>query len=341
MSFVKEEIVLRKVILHVLDSAQGEPMLSEEPLEYGSEFAEFVKEHIANVFGGDDCKKCEFYRNESEVYQILNEYDDENFVDISKNIASELYGVMNANIDIPSADLLVVRFASDSLEYLGLLKMNYKAMYTHRSLPDGDIIRNEVYKYKEILPAESQRLSEACIIRLTDLSLWVVEKKAEINGKKEEYFTQYFLKCSAKLSNKKKLSLVSKAIESVNNEAYEELDRFEPQMNAKKIIHDQLEKNGGFQVEELGDIVFEGHDDLRTAFQDKMEKYNLVREEVLPQKESTTRKFDKQCLVTDTGIEIKIPMDLYNNSENVEFATNPDGTTSLYIKNIGSILAKF
>lgn len=337
---VKEEIRLRSVILHILDSTAGEPVLSDDLLEMGAELQDFIKEHIAKIFSGDDSKKCEFHKSESEVYAILNEYDDEKFIEISKDIANILYGIMNANIDIPAADLFVVRFASDSLEYLAILKMNYKTMYTHRSIPENNFIRNEIYRYKELLPTESQRLSEACVIRLNDLALWLIEKKAEINGKKEEYFSELFLKCKTKLSDKKKLMMVQKAIESVNNEAFEETERYEPQMKAKAIIHEELEKNGGFVVEEIGDLVFKEREDLRTAYQDKMEKYNLVKEEVLPTSERTTKRFEKQCLLTDTGIEIKIPMDQYKN-DNVEFITNPDGTMSLHIKNIGNIDARF
>lgn len=337
---VKEEIRLRSVILHIVDSTAGEPVLSDDLLEMGAELQDFIKEHIAKIFSGDDSKKCEFHKSESEVYAILNEYDDEKFIEISKDIANILYGIMNANIDIPAADLFVVRFASDSLEYLAILKMNYKTMYTHRSIPENNFIRNEIYRYKELLPTESQRLSEACVIRLNDLALWLIEKKAEINGKKEEYFSELFLKCKTKLSDKKKLMMVQKAIESVNNEAFEETERYEPQMKAKAIIHEELEKNGGFVVEEIGDLVFKEREDLRTAYQDKMEKYNLVKEEVLPTSERTTKRFEKQCLLTDTGIEIKIPMDQYKN-DNVEFITNPDGTMSLHIKNIGNIDARF
>ena len=337
---VKEEIRIRKMILHILDTTTGEPVLSDDVLEAGAELQEFIREHIAKLFSGDDSKKCEFHKSESEIYRLLNDYDDENFVPISKDIASYLYSIMNANIDIPSADLFEVRFTSDSLEYLAILKMNYKAMYTHRSIPENNFVRNEIFRYKELLPAESQKLAEACVIRLNDLTIWLVEKKAEINGKKEDYFSELFLKCKTRLSDKKKLKLVEKAIESVNTEAYDELDRYEPNMKAKAIIHEELDKNGGFVVEDIGDLVFKDREDLRTAYQEKMERYDLVKEEILPQSERTTKRFERQSLVTDTGIEIKIPMDQYENG-NVEFITNNDGSMSLVIKNIGKLDAKF
>ena len=71
-----------------------------------------------------------------------------------------------------------------------------------------------------------------------------------------------------------------------------------------------------------------------------MEKYHMVKAEVKPQSEQTTKKFEKQYLKTDTGIEINIPMEQYQDIDQVEFITNADGTISVLIKNINKIMTK-
>lgn len=338
----KEDIRIKNVIVHILDSTIGMPVLSDTELEYGSEVAEFLKEHIAKISSGDDAKECRFYKEESEVYHLLNTYADDDFVAVSKDIASMLYEIMNSNIDIPAADLMVVRFKEGENEYLALLKMNYKALYTHRTmaLADGEGNSNEIIRHKSILPSESQRLTEAAIIRLQDLAVWVIEKKYEVNGEKTNYFSFLFLKCSAHLSHKSKLSIVSRAVESVQKEGFDETERFEKQMRAKSIIQEEIEEKGGFVVEELAERIFEEQPELKVAFQDKMEKYDMVKEEIQPQSENTVRKYQSQHLYTDTGIEIKIPMEQYKNPRSVEFITNPDGTISVLIKNIEHLEAK-
>ncbi|MBD5475503.1 MAG: nucleoid-associated protein [Lachnospiraceae bacterium] len=338
----KEEIRIKNVIVHILDSTIGMPVLSDTELEYGSEVAEFLKEHIARISSGDDAKECRFYKEESEVYHLLNAYADEDFVSVSKDIATQLYEIMNSNIDIPAADLMVVRFKEGEDEYLALLKMNYKSLYTHRTMAteDGEGNSNEIIRHKSILPSETQRLTEAAIIRLQDLALWVIEKKYEVNGEKTNYFSFLFLKCSAHLSHKSKLSIVSRAVESVQKEGYDETERFEKQMRAKSIIQEEIEEKGGFVVEELAERIFEEQPELKVAFQDKMEKYDMVKEEIQPQSENTVRKYQSQHLYTDTGIEIKIPMEQYKNPRSVEFITNPDGTISVLIKNIEHLEAK-
>ena len=39
----KEEIRIRKVIGHILDSTVGLPVLSDSEIEFGSDFAEFLR----------------------------------------------------------------------------------------------------------------------------------------------------------------------------------------------------------------------------------------------------------------------------------------------------------
>ena len=338
----KEDIRIKHIIVHILDSTIGMPVLSDAELEYGSEVAEFVREHIGRICMGDDARECRFYERESEIYRLLSDYQDEDFIPASQEIASLLYEIMNANIDIPSADLMVVRFKEGEEEYLALLKMNYKSLYTHRTMPleEGGGNSNELIRHKSILPSESQRLSEAAVIRLSDLSLQVVEKKYEVNGEKTDYFSFLFLKCSAHLSHKSKLSIVGRAVESVQKDGFAEVERFERQMRAKSIIQEEIEENGGFEVEEIAEKIFDDQPELKTAFQDKMEKYNMVRERIEPQSENTVRKYQSQHLFTDTGIEIKIPMEQYKNPRCVEFITNPDGTVSVLIKNIEHLEAK-
>lgn len=338
----KEDIRIKRVIVHIMDSLVGLPVLSDTEIEFGSDFADFLREHIYKILSSDDCKKCKFYEKESEVYQMLIQYSEENFIPMSQDMANYLYQIMNSNIDIPPADLVIVRFKANDREQLAILKMNYKESYTHRtkSVEEGEGNENEIIKHRSILPAESQRLSEAAIIDLEDLSVRAIEKKYEVNGEKTNYFTYLFLKCSSELSHKSKLSIVTKAVESVQNNYYDDTDLYKETMRAKNIINEALEENGGFMVEEIAEKIFEEKPELKIEFQDKMEKYDMVKQEVAPQSERTTKKYETQYLTTDSGIEIKIPMEQYKDPGRVEFITNPDGSISVLIKNVGHIKAK-
>lgn len=334
------DIRINQAIVHILDSTLAVPVLSDTVLDYGSDFAEFLKGHICRIFMSDDVKKCSFHEDESEVYKILETYDEEQFVDISKQLAQRLFEIMNKNIDIPQADLIVVSIRAYEEEFLVLLKMNYKSSYTHKTSSDPWGNTNEIIKQRAVLPGENQKLSEAAIISLDSRDVRIIEKKYEVNGAKANYFSELFLQCHAFLSSKSRLAIVTKAVEQVQNKYYDENEQFEVKMETKSILNSCFEENGAIQVQELADEVFAGKEEMKQEFKEKMEKYHLEESEVAPQNKATTRKFEKQHLTTDTGIEIKIPMEQYNNKNTIEFITNEDGTISMLIKNIGFIQSK-
>lgn len=339
----KDDIYLKDTIVHILDSSVGMPVLSDSLLQYGSDFADFLREHIFRVFTSDDIKKCEFIKDESDVFEKLTQAlnDEMDFLSFSRYIAEKLYGILNSNIDIPAADMIAACFEINHIPHMAILKMNYKESYMHQTVPGDEGNANSIIKYRSLLPNETQKLTEAAVVRLDDFSIKLIEKKYDVNGKKTNYFSQMFLQCTTQLSQKAKLSIVEKAVESVQKEFMNESEQFEEKMKAKSIIHRELEEQGEISIPEVTSKVFEEKAELREKFKEKIEKYNIKEDEpIKPVNEATKKKFGKQQLMTDTGIEIKIPMEQYNSTDSIEFITNQDGTISVLIKNIGKITSR-
>lgn len=337
------DIQIKNAIVHILDAGLGMAVYSDQELDYGSDFAEFLKEHIYRVYTSDDIKNCHFTEGESQVLSLIREVleDKMDFTAMSREIGGILYEIMKENPDIPPADLIIAYFEINNVPNLAILKMNYKESYTHSTARGENGNVNSIIKYRSNLPAGTQKLSEAAVITLTDFKIRLLEKKYEINGAKENYFSGRFLNCSTKMSQKAKLAVVEKAVESVQKEFLSESEQFEEHMKAKSIIHQEMEEQGSISIPEVAAKVFENNEAMHEKFKEKIEKYNISGEEVIePRNEATTKKFAKQHLTTDTGIEIKIPMEQYNSTDNIEFMTNEDGTISMLIKNIGHITSK-
>lgn len=336
----KEDIRINRAIIHILDSTMGMPVLSDILLEPGSDFYEFLKTHIYRLLAGDELKTCSFEKEVSEVYLALQDYSEENFIPISKMLAGMLFEIMNSNIQIPQGDLLIVEYRLENRLFLALLKMNYRTSYTHRAEAEGSGNKNEVMLQRAILPSEGQRLSEAAFIDLNQFEIRLIEKKFEVNGEKTYYFSKLFLKCSGTISQKAKLDIVTKAVETVQKKYLDEKEQFEAQMKAKSIIHEELEEDGMLDIPKVIDKIFMEKEEYKQEVREKLDKYHVAEAQVIPQSENTTRRFQKQYLATDTGIELKIPMEQYNNPENVQFITNEDGMISVLLKNIGHIVSK-
>lgn len=335
----RDEIIIRNAVVHILDSTVGVPVLSDVLLELSPDLNDFLRGHIYKIASGDDCKKCCFNMEESMVYQSISGFLEENMVKISQEICKHLYTIMNENIDIPPADVMVATFQAESIMHLAILKMNYKDSYIHLTGTDGENSNyNDIIKQTATLPSAGSRLSEAVLINLSDYSILLAEKKYDVNGVKTNYMSELFLQCQTRMSSKTKLGIVTKAMDQIHKKYFEE--DFGKKMEAKSIIQDEIAEQGVLNVEVIGEKIYGSIPEIKEEFTEKLEKYNLQKEEVRPQNKQTIRKYEKQFLVTDTGIEINIPMEEYKDGNKVEFITNPDGTISVLIKNISHITSR-
>ena len=332
----RDEIIIRNAVLHILDTFVGMPVLSDTCLELTEDLNDFLRGHIYKIISGDELKNCSFSSEESEVYNMLKDFSEDKLLDKSRDISSYLFTIMQQNPDIPPADFFMVTYQLNSRMYLAMLKMNYKEFYVHYTNSTENRNINELVRQTAALP--TSKLSEAAFISLDDFSVTLVERKYAVNDVKTNYFSEMFLKCHTALSQKSKLDIVAKAVEQITKKYYD--DSFDKKMESKCVIFNDIEEQGSLIPESIGDKLFGDVPEIKEEFTEKLEKYNIATAEVKPQNRQTTKKFEKQFLTTDTGIEINIPMEEYNSGENIEFITNPDGTISVLIKNINKLTSK-
>ncbi|WP_216696692.1 nucleoid-associated protein [Anaerostipes faecalis] len=334
----RDDIIVRKGILHILDSHNGYLGLSNDLLDMGPDLMEFVRGHIFKILESDDTKKCQFDGSISPVLSLLEtmeETDDESFVEATRVLAENLFDIMCDSITIPAADLLCVTFQVQSVVHLALLKMNYKVTYIHKQ-DENDV--NDIVKQR-VMPTDSAKLTEAVIIDLMEYKVKLVEKKYEmLNGDKINYLSERFLQCYAEMAPKKKFQILNKVINDINNRYPE--DGVAKRLEAKSRLRNEFEENQAFKVSEIGDKLFGDHQGKKQEFDEKIERYEMQYDTFTVAKENTVRKLEYQMIETDTGIEIKIPMEEYNTKDNIEIVEEPGGGSTIIIKNIEQVKIK-
>ena len=334
----RDDIIIRKGILHILDSNNGYLGLSGTLLDMGPDLMEFVRGHIFKILESDDAKKCQFDGSVSPMLSLLEtmeETDDESFIEATRVLAENLFDIMCDSGPIPSGEVLCFTFLLNCVVHLALLKMNYKMTYVHRQdEKDGnDIVRQRV------MPTDSAKLTEAVIIDLTEYKVQLAEKKYEmLNGDKINYLSERFLQCYADMAPKKKFQILNKVITDINNKYPE--DGVDKRLEAKSRLREEFEENQAFKVSEIGDRLFGDHQEKKREFDEKIERYDMQYDTFTVAKENTVRKLEYQMIETDTGIEIKIPMEEYDRKQNVEIIEEPGGGSTIVIKNIEQVKIK-
>lgn len=332
------DVIIRKAILHIMDSTKPEACCSKYLLNLTPDVSEFLGVNINRMYNGDDVKDCVFDEENSAFFKALYGFSEDDLTDFSIAAAQEYYNLMKHIASIPDGDLIFATCQIHSVMFLAILKVSYRTILVHRLVDEQDGPCHTIARMEGALPSASSKPAEAALINLSDYSLRMSEKKYDIDGKKDVYFSSQYLGCHGKISQKAKMDIVTKAIEKTNETYYE--DNITQKLETKKILQQEIAETGSIDIKELPEKLYPGHTEAQEKFTEKLEKYHIDEEEIKPKMVQTSRKLSKQFLVTDTGIEINIPMEQYENEDSVQVLTAEDGTISVIIKNITHISAK-
>lgn len=333
-------INIEKMILHVLDNSVGIPVFSEKEHPFNGDIIEFISTHIEKAFSDIDIRKATFSTGENPVksLSIAIQEDRDNFIEKTIEFAQLLYSIMAENTTIPPCDLICSIFTREGIKYLGFFIFNYKSSYIHYVDESQGNRVNTVIKQRTTLPNENQKIDEFIIINLEDLSILLKEKKYEINGEKDYYISRYILNLEPILSDKEKIDIVNKVTKKVIKEYYD--NDIEKLAEMKNAIVESIEDTSAIDIEHVKSKVFKNNIELHNKYDEEIAKRGLT-EKVIPVSENLEKKVQKtQKLITDNGIEIKIPVSYLTESNNVEFINNPDGTISILLKNIKELQGK-
>lgn len=328
----KDDIIIRKGIIHILDSHNGYLGLSNDLLDMGPDLMEFVRGHIFKILDSDDTKKCKFDGSLSPIPALLEEMqekEDDSFIRASRLLAESLFDIMCDSVTIPAADLVVVSFQLHSVVYLAMLKMNYKETYVHKEA-ENEV--NDIVKQR-IMPMGGAKLTEAVIVDLLEYKVQLVEKKYEmLTGDKINYLSERFLKCHADLAPKKKFQILNKVITDINNR-YEN-EPLKKRIDAKSKLREEFAEKNEFHINEIGDRIFGDDAEKKSFFDYQMERYDMQYDKFTVGKENTVRGLEYITIETDAEIEIKIPIEEYITKENIEIVEEPGVGSTVVIRNI-------
>lgn len=333
-------IKIEKMILHILDNSVGMPVLSEKEHPYSGDIMEFMTTHIEKTFNDINIKKASFNTQENTVKNlcIAVSEDSSSFVEKTKEFAQLMYNIMVENTTIPPCDLICSLFHRDGEKYLGFFILNYKPSYIHYVDESESIRINTVIKQQTTLPNENQKIDECIIVNLNDYSILLKEQKYEIDGEKEFYISKYLLKSDSILSDKEKIDIVNKVSKKIIKDYYE--NDIKKMAEVKSALVESVEDSGSIDIEHVKSKAFKNNYELQNVYEEEMEKRGLT-EKIIEVNENLDKKLPRtQKLVTDDGIEIKVPTSYLTDGNKIEFLNNPDGTISILLKNIRDIQGK-
>ncbi len=329
------DIYLKKAILHIIDRDAGSPIYSKKELDLTTEYIRTYLINKINKLSTAQTKTGVLTRSSFFMEQLQTINTD--FISQTQALVEHWYQVYSQSEEAPSADLLFILYEVDTIKHLAMLKLNYKESYTHFVDCEEESIYNKLIINRAILPTKSQKPDEGITINLSTLTYELLEKRYLFSGEKIWYFSEKVIETQPAPSIDENIKEIKKAVKYIGKKFDE--DEFELMATVKEAVYECIEETGTINNEHIAEQVFKENISAKMAYKDEMNESNFVDETPSIQKvrEISEKKFGKQKLKMNNGIELIVPIDVYRNQEFVEIVNNPDGTLSVLLKNIEKI----
>lgn len=327
-------MVIEQAVLHIMDIDNEAVIFTDQQLDLSEEtIAEYLYTLTEKVY-----KQDAKYGNLDIDHELIQDFfkTKDNFIDASKKYIQKWHDITRG-MEIPTGDYLCVVFAHEGNHYIGLLKLLHNQQVTHY-LDYNDVgIINKLIVNRTILPKSSTKLKEAIIFDQQGY-YHLIETKYKVEGEKQFYLGEKFLNIdSAKHTVTDSLKEVKKIVQDIAKNT--QTEDYKVTSKLQEAVYETVE-TGYLDFKEIEDKVFNDNQECREQFAQKIEEKKIVNQEI---KDNTpmVKKYSKQKFKLDNGIEISIPMEVYQDKDVVEFINQPDGTLSVLIKNIDEIENKF
>lgn len=323
-------VIIKSAIIHILDVLTGVPVLSQNPIIFDKDVSEYIRCVIDKSFHSDDTKECTF-KGGPTVWEECQGAS-WNLVTISQSIAQEMFNIMRRNKEIPSADIIMGTSEIDGLEHLFALKIDYKKTYTHSVIKRESNAEVEIIQHKALWPLQATKVIEGFFINVERPIAKILERKYTVDGIKDFYISTQVLACVESKTPRQKATKIMRVAEKVAELYYSDDGGLDAHISSAML--DELQQERPLMVKSLGQKFFGGNPSAQEEFYERLAASDIVETEELSLSEKFQKRFEKQAIKTLSGVEIKIPTQLYSNLDEIEFINNQDGTVSLLIKNI-------
>ncbi|MGN2371796.1 nucleoid-associated protein [Clostridium cagae] len=338
------DININQAVIHILDRNAAEPVLNEFTLELNDEVYKFLLKHIEKCLKDDELKYAKFNQGTNLVKESIKGYlngIDDDFIGLSKNLAKQLFAIMQMDESIDSCDLIIVSIITDQGPMIGILKLDYVKNFTHEIQFIDEKIGVGIVQQTAGLPGGSQKIEKAAFIkpfRNDDLfNLYVLDKKRRSKEDTElgiNYFVADYL-YSTLITNER--DNTKSFINNSENWIRKNVQSAEDQQKIRDSFKNKVIEEDIINIEEVAKEILK---EPGAADNFKMYMARSCEEEFGVDKTYVEKKVKKVRLNIDREIDLYISNAAYNDQDKFDIVPNGDGSVDMVIRNVANYIEK-
>ncbi len=329
------DIEILKCYLCTLDYDLPFPNYNEVKISDEDELYRYILQLLSSNYDNVSSKRAQF-DDDSYLTGILpqDEKGLDGFVDI---VSEKIHGMIKSGAEIRSGSGIFVWALVLEQPVVAFFKMNFQNKFMCFLSDTGAV---SWHMNSKVLPASSQKDYEYFIINIPDKTVRMSDSVCYVGNENLNYLAGKVLMLDAKRSEKERITRFDNAVVETIKECYEEKEAPKKILEYKAEIAGTVDSTGSINVSDIEKTVFADNEKAAGLYESRIAEEEIPWEPmtVSPKMERTIKK--KQKIVTDSGIEILIPVEYLTDESVFECVDCPDGSVSIIIRGAKSIRNK-
>lgn len=330
-------MIIHKYIVHVLDRNSDNPILNDYEGKNNLEVDKFFEKVVNRVTKDDDLRKGVFKDyNENIVKNCCEQiiYDDSTFVNNSKEIASYLFDIMKKYEDIDSCDLAICLYTVKDEKYVGIIKLDYKKLYTHSIELLDDKFNIQIISNEIGIP-DTGRQKQCALVGVSGINdefhLRLLDKDSEKeDAENKSRFIDEFLKAEKINDDKYNTKTFKNTADNwITNAMSNNIKKAE---DVRSLLHYTLKEKEEVDIDKFVEDSIDD-DQLKESFKELMVDRGIETNFSIDKK-WIEKKLKKRSIKTDNGFDIKGNLVDFEDPMKYSVRQNEDGTVDIVIKNV-------
>ncbi len=332
-------IIVDKILMHMMDFEHREIIFSKDFLELSPTMQEYYDKKIEKAWTSSQLKEIELGDFSSIILRCKDMIEDETkYHSHSQTITQELFDLGLLIQLMPNCNIIFVECKINGMKHMAILKLNYKMAPVNVIEKDEQGITKVRITNRQMVPPKSSLVEEAIIVNVEENRVFIIEKKFEIDGKKDYYLNSQYLKGEPKMTDKQKMTLLNRAITRIESQFG--VNEFEPKALVKQEMMNCLLENREIKPLEIASNVLKKDYNAQVECLDLLQDLGVDENTTISSSYESVERISKCKIVTDQNVEIIVNVSDYLEGNNIQKIKNENGTYSIIINDIREIIVK-
>lgn len=325
-------IIINKILMHMLDFEHRKIYHSSDFVDLNETSIDYYRKKVEKALNAPTMKELTV----GSLHEMMLRSEkmiesDEEFIKQAHEMTDKLYTLGSVIEEMPNSNVLFVDCYKNGERFVAVLKLNYRMI--PMSVVEEGIVR---ITKQQVLPMMGSAVDEAIIMNCDQKQLFVIEKKYTIDGKPDYYLNPQWIKGEEKLTDKQKLSTMTKVIKKMDNIYNVNDGKAMPLM--KQEIQEKLEMNQPVIPLEIVKKVLESDYQAQEESEVMLKDLGIGEEDQI--QTVALSSMDVCKLVLDDDIEVSLPIEEYLSGSHLEKRKEENGSYSIILKDINEVIVK-